>query len=189
MKYTIKGYEEKEVEIEVEADSYKSAFIAATKKQIKVTSINDEPIFNRSEAAWADEDDFFFHTIETIKDKHEEELELLKEVFKRNKGIEYFIVTFSGSSDEGNVDGYSVYPEAFHSVTEEHVACYQVFELLEIISDKFMNDVPVDWVNGDGGCGELQMSFDTKGQFKIKIHCQSWEQTEGATFNKKVTFK
>lgn len=189
MKYTIKGYEEKAVTIEVEADSYERAFMEAAKKEIKVTSINDQPMFNRSEAMWADEDDYFDSTILNIKNEHKEELSLLKEVFKRNKGIEYFILTFSGSGDEGNVDGYSVYPDSFSSVTDEHIGPYVVFELLESIADKFMSDVPLDWVNGDGGCGELHIGLNDKGEFEFDINCNNWEQTEGATFSKKVTFK
>jgi len=190
MKYTIKGYEKREVSFEIEADSYEDAYHKATKDpNFKIENINDQIVSSSQEAEWADNDDIFDATIQRIKLTCKEELSVLREVVKKNKGISYFSVHFSGQGDEGNIDHVSTEPYHLGSVVDEKFGPYQIGGVLETIFEAFIEDVPVDWVNGTGGNGQINIKLNDQDEFEIDIECHSWEEVEAENFYKTVKFK
>jgi hypothetical protein len=190
MKYTIKGYEKKEVSFEVEADSYEEAYEKAIKKpNFKIENINDQIVSSSQEAEWADNNDIFNATIERVKCESELELSLLREVMKRNKGVKYFSIHFSGQGDDGNIDNVTTEPYTLDDVTEERIGPYKLCEILENIFMAFADDMPVDWVDGTGGSGQMNVKLNDKDEFEIDIECHSFEEVEAENFYKTVKFK
>lgn len=190
MKYTIKGYEKKEVSFEVEADSYEEAYEKAIKNpNFSIENINDQIVSSSQEAQWADNDDIFNSTIKKVKSNCKAELSFLRDVIKRNKGIKYFSIHFSGQGDDGNIDAVTAEPYTLDDVTEEIVGPYRVCEILERIFMAFTEDVPVDWVNNTGGGGSINVKLNDNDEFEIDIECHSWEEVEAETFYKTVKFR
>lgn len=192
MKYSIKGYEKKEVSFEVEAGSYEEAFDKARKKytpgDFEVHNINDEIITCSKEAEWADDTKMFDDAIKRVKKDFAGEFEILKDAIKKNKAVKHFYVSFSGEGDDGRIDHTGTEPYELQDVVDESIGSYSITELLNSIADSFFEHIPVDWVNDQGGAGRINFKLNDKDEFVLEIECHSWEAVEAEQFYRTVTF-
>lgn len=189
MKYTIKGQKviKEDFSIEVEADSYVDAFRKVTSSlghNIEVERINDKFITNQVEADWQDHD-VFSGAIKSVSQHYAFDLELIKELFRKNKAVKYFSVYFSGQGDDGCIDNVCCEPYSLNNVVSERVGSVTVSELLSKIADNFLNDIPIDWVNGDGGGGQIDFRLDGD-HIKMEVSCYDREMVECNQFNQTV---
>ena len=189
MKYAIKGYKKVEVSLEMEAKNYQEAYVKACQESIEPFEINGESIQSRFAAMWADKDNAFESTIKGIKKHKSESLDLLREVFKRNKGIEFFVVSFSGSGDDGCIDDLSAEPHSLRDVVDEVIGTNKVGDVLEGLVGGFLDDMPINWIDGDGGEGEIRVSLNDKNEFEFDISCHGWEQAVSDTSERVVKLK
>jgi hypothetical protein len=187
MKYTIIGYKKTQVRFKIEADSYEDAYRKAKQKDnIEVCNINDEIITSDTEAAWADDLDMFEETVEDINTNYVDEVATLKSVFKANKGIKYFSVSFSGSGDDGSIDSVNTEPYQLNCVTDEKVGLHSIEEIVSSIAHRFIDSVPVDWENDSGGGGSVQVKLNDKDELEFDIQCYSLDQVEAESFYRTV---
>lgn len=192
MKYTIKGYEKKEISFEVEADNMENAFSKAFNmplKEFSVTSINDHLVTSSLEAKWADRKDIFNNAIRQLKSEYEQELHTLKEVFKLNNGVKYFNVLFSGSGDDGCIDDVQAVPYALNNIVTENVGKGTINDIVQAIVNVLLDDIPIDWVNDKGGNGSIQLALNEKDEFEFTVNCCEYEEIESTTFHKVFSFK
>jgi hypothetical protein len=190
MKYTIIGYKKTQVRFKIEADSYEDAYRKAKQKDnIEVCNINDEIITSESEAAWADDVDMFQEVVEDINTNYVDEVSTLKSVFKSNIGIQNFSVSFSGSGDDGCIDSVSTEPYQLSCVVEEKVGVHSIEEIVSSIAHRFIESVPVDWENDNGGGGSVQVKLNDKDELEFDIQCYGLDQVEAESFYRTVKLK
>jgi hypothetical protein len=190
MKYTIIGYKKTQVRFKIEADSYEDAYRKAKQlKNIDVCNINDEIITNESEAAWADDVDMFEETVEDINTNYVDEVATLKSIFKANKRIKYFSVSFSGQGDDGSIDSVSTVPYELNCVTDERVGPYSIEDIVSSIAHRFIDSVPVDWENDAGGGGSVKVKLNDKDELEFDIQCYGLDQVEAESFYRTVKLK
>lgn len=116
--------------------------------------------------------------------------------------IEQVEIEFSGSGDDGAVDGAILYPQNISDVGDDLVTIpeevfkafenvqYKIYchgnlnttfpikEIFCMILDPWIQDVPVDWVNGDGGAGSCELIIK-KNKLEINISAYEWVREEG----------
>lgn len=192
MKYTIKGYEKKEISFELEANSYEEAFDKAKENyspgEFEIQNINDEIVTCSQEAEWADDTKMFDTAIERVKTECADELEVLKDAIKKNRGVKRFFVSFSGQGDDGQIDYVGVEPYELSGVVEERIGSSSIEEILNSIAEHFLEYVPIDWVNDQGGAGSIHIKLNDEDEFVLNIECHSWEATECEQFYRDITF-
>lgn len=187
MKYKIKGQKvvKEDFSVEIEATSYVDAFKKVCETfghDIEVYKINDSFITNQVEADWQDHDTFS----DSLKEVDSNDFDLLKEVFRINKGVKSFTVHFSGQGDDGQIDHVSCEPHTLQDVTDETVSGTNISNLLEQIAGTLIDEVPIDWVNDNGGAGQVQFKLNDQGKIEIEVSCHDWDTVENNTFCKKV---
>jgi hypothetical protein len=123
--------------------------------------------------------------------------EFLYNLMVQNK-IDTVEIHFSGGGDDGNIESPQFYPECLSNVGEDVVLIPQdvmdilsdsnivrfassvnsISDIFYNVSDYWIYDVPVDWVNGNGGSGCCTFSIKNNG-INIRISAYEWVTEEG----------
>jgi len=184
MKYNIKGEKvvKEEVSIEVEAasflDAYKKARASFDGYEFNVSSINDEHITSETEADWMD-----YNPLEGVLDDDGYSLRKssLKSALLRNKAVKNVTVHFSGQGDDGQVDYISTEPGEYEEVLQDKFGTFTLSDLVSDLSDAILESIPIDWINDNGGAGQITFSLKDD-ELIAEVECHEWESTEGFTF-------
>lgn len=180
-----------EHEIEVEANNYQEAYKTALEKagdfvfeeksaEYKVSSINDVEISSFIEAKLQDRNDI-------IPDMNKEDKHFLESVLLKNLAIDSFSVNFSGSGDDGSIDGVEVEPWALQEVLDDVVCDGDTLEtLLTNIASVmvYSENLPIDWVNGEGGQGSVIFELDDQNKLKTTFTVAENVSDTGITLTK-----
>lgn len=126
--------------------------------------------------------------------------EYIHDLMTSNK-IESVDISFSGSGDDGSINNVSIYPENISLVGSDIVSVpKEVIESMQTLDhsnsfapsmpleDVFVKiveywiyEVPVDWVNGEGGEGSCSFVIN-KNKLTIEVSAHEWILENGPTY-------
>lgn len=130
--------------------------------------------------------------------------EYLRNIMIQNK-IESIHMSFCGSGDDGQIDNVEYQPQNLAlvgddiiTIPEDVVNAMSGFngwylndrtarleEVVQGIIHHWLDECPVDWVNGDGGSGTCDL-YIKNNKLTIEIAAHEWVQEEGPLYKCKL---